>query len=334
MGTAEDRIYSKARDRIFELYNQLQNDLIDLFTAAHRERPIDVTTMQKTAELLQNFPAGQQQCIQLFIQRTADSVNINSADVFKVIVQLATDTYKLIRDIFPSPDNVMEKFVTYIITEKLQAMIKAKLETKNAEGQEGYLRDLYELHKKTKTLEQSVEVFKQIRMDKVIKMLFEPYLAKYVDAECHFLRMRCTGMVQQYYDALLAEWGMAKQGAIQALPEKKDFFGVSIMTQKTIPVVIGEFLKVRRIFVLVEPYLDSQSINQSIIRSKILQVTAVDDFQAKTSSHFCLAFSVPHSPHIKMKPIYFFFKNEHFKIQTLEKLWKKFFLNRKFWTGA
>ncbi|OQV17569.1 Exocyst complex component 5 [Hypsibius exemplaris] len=244
MGTAEDRIYSKARDRIFDLYNQLQRDLIELFTNAHKERPVDITTMQKTAELLQNFPAGQQQCVAVFIQRTADSVNIQSADVFRVIVQLATDTYKIIREIFPSPEGVMEKFVTYVITEKLQGLIKTKLEVKNTEGQEGYLRDLYELHKKTKTLEQSVEVFKQVRMDKILRMLFDPYLSRYVETECNFLRIRCTGMMQQYYDGLLAEWGLPKQQtAVQVLPEKRDFFGVSIMTAKTLPVVMGEFLK-------------------------------------------------------------------------------------------
>lgn len=56
MGTAEDKIYSKARDRIFDLYSQLQNEMVEMFANAHRERPMDVATMQQIASILQNFP--------------------------------------------------------------------------------------------------------------------------------------------------------------------------------------------------------------------------------------------------------------------------------------
>ncbi|GAU95143.1 hypothetical protein RvY_06818 [Ramazzottius varieornatus] len=256
MGTAEDKIYSKARDRIFELYSQLQNDLINLFINAHRERPIDLTTMKRAALVLQNFPAGQSQCVANFIQRSADTINIqtfsgpsysyqsSTIDIFQSIDHLCDVTWKLIEDIFPSPDAIMEKFLLYVIQEKLQVYVKQKLEGKGQqEGRESYLRDLYELSKKAKALESKLmEKYKQFRFDKAMRAVFEPYISSYVQTECNFLRGRCGGMVQQYYDAIFSEWNLVKPlGPIQVLSEKKDFFNV--MAAKTIPSTISDFLK-------------------------------------------------------------------------------------------
>ena len=255
MGTAEDKIYSKARDRIFELYSQLQNDLINLFINAHRERPIDITTMKQAALVLQNFPAGQSQCVANFIQRSADTINIqtfsgysyqsSTNDIFQSINHLCDVTWKLVEDIFPSPDSIMEKFVLYIVQEKLQLYVRQKLEGKGQqEGREEYLRNLYELNKKAKALEnQLMEKYKQFRCDKAMRAVFEPYVSSYVETECKFSKGRCAGMVQQYYDAIFSEWNLVKvAGPIQVLPEKKDFFNV--MAAKTIPSTISEFLKV------------------------------------------------------------------------------------------
>ncbi|XP_055355429.1 exocyst complex component 5-like [Paramacrobiotus metropolitanus] len=263
MGTAEDKIYNKARDRIFDWYAQFQNELVMLFTTAHRQRPMDIYTMQQTANILQNFQAGYQQCIASFVQRSAEALNNASiTDIFRNVVQICEDTSKIVHEIFPAPDTIMEKFISYIIEDKVRTVVKAKLDTKNlAEGQEGYLRDLYELHKKTKALEQSMARFRLFRMEKIMKTLFDAYLNTYMQTEVAFLKNRCTGMVQQYYDHLLTDWHLPKPGPIQILPDKKDFFnvGITIMSAKTIPAIICDHLKERP-----TDYLDTQTINESL----------------------------------------------------------------------
>lgn len=191
------------------------------------------------------FIGGYHQCLANFIQRSADSLyNVSINDILRVMLQLCDSTYKVIHEIFPAPETIMEKFITFVIAEKVQTLVKAKLDVKNPDGQEGYLRDLYELHKKTKTLEQSMSKYKFFRVEKIMDTLFESYLASYVQTETSFLRNRCTGMVQQYYDNVLTEWGLVKPGPIHVLPDKREFFNVSIIAAKTVPSTIGDYLKV------------------------------------------------------------------------------------------
>lgn len=193
------------------------------------------------------FLGGYQQCVVNFIQRSADSLHHTPLnDIFRVFVNLCDETYKVIHEIFPAPDTIMEKFITFVVSEKVQTLVKAKLDVKNPEGPEGYLRDLYELHKKTKTLEQSMTKFRLFRMEKIMKTLFESYLSAYIQSETQFLKSRCTGMVQQYYDAVMSEWGLVKPGPVQVMPDKKEFFNVSIISAKTIPSTISDYLKVPR----------------------------------------------------------------------------------------
>ena len=76
------------------------------------------------------------------------------ADVFKEVVPLCENSWKLIGQVFPNPHQVMGKFVLNVYHSKLKEHIASRLQQDKAQADsERYLDDLYTFYSKVSVVE-------------------------------------------------------------------------------------------------------------------------------------------------------------------------------------
>ncbi|KAK3600903.1 hypothetical protein CHS0354_013280 [Potamilus streckersoni] len=190
--------FAKARRKIADKYDQIENELIEEFKIAHSEN--DQKKMRRCASVLSNFK-GYGRCIDAFIEATQKHAFMKQ-DPFDAVLPLCQKTNDLAQAVFSSPETVMGKLVQNIYMGKLQAFVKSKLD--NQQDQEQYLKDLYELYTRTTQLSSDLSVYKlgndSSLLAKLTKVVFLKHLDNYSSVETAYLKERCSALLQRYYD--------------------------------------------------------------------------------------------------------------------------------------
>ncbi|XP_055341275.1 exocyst complex component 5-like isoform X2 [Paramacrobiotus metropolitanus] len=250
---AKENPYKRACVKISALYEDIENDLVALFLRAFKENPMDKNLMQQTASVLQNFSTGYMRVINEFIQWIINSSANSPDDPFNKIIHACDMTYKLVFEIFPSPETVMDKFITYLACAELEEVIHTSLAScgNTLEGRELYLTKVAEYYRRIMQLQGPLSKFCSVRMHNILKILLSTHLDTYGKAESRFFRSRCNLIVQQYYDVLAMDFGSIKLGPIQMRAEGKDVASTvpigSAAPAKAIPTIIGDYLQNKEI---------------------------------------------------------------------------------------
>ncbi|XP_041351555.1 exocyst complex component 5-like isoform X2 [Gigantopelta aegis] len=207
--------FDKARKRIAEKYDSVERELIEEFKIAHNAG--DRRKMKKIASVLQNFKAYGV-CIETFITESQKNV-FKKKNVFEDVVPLCTNTHELINGVFNHPEMVMGKFVQNIFQTKLQSYISSQLDNKPID--EEYLEKLKELYNQTKDLTSELSKFKLANdssfLSKLTKGIFQTHLSTYIDNEIKYLRQRCSGMQQRFYESKFHQKKQIQSGGIHDL---------------------------------------------------------------------------------------------------------------------
>ncbi|XP_052273620.1 exocyst complex component 5-like isoform X2 [Dreissena polymorpha] len=190
--------FSKARKKIADKYDQIENELIEEFRIAHHSG--DKRKMKRCASVLSNFK-GLGRCIDTFIEETQKGKFL-SADPFSEVLPLCTRSNELIQEVFTNPEAVMGKLVQNIYITKLQVCIQNKLNKKD--DPEQYLKDFHDIYTRTTKLSSELAQFK-IGTDsssaaKLTKTIFQNHLDNYISFEIKYLNERCGAILQRYYE--------------------------------------------------------------------------------------------------------------------------------------
>ncbi|KAJ8308969.1 hypothetical protein KUTeg_013843 [Tegillarca granosa] len=171
--------FDMARQKIWNKYNHIENELIEEFKIAHHEG--DKRKMKKVALVLSNFK-GYGTCIEAFIEESQKGAFFK-ADPFDDVVPLCTKTSDVINSVFSSPDTVMSRFVQNLYNGRIQDYITEK----------------------TLKLSEDLSVFKMgndsLFLSKLTKSVFLKHLEAYIGIETKYLKERCSSHLQRYYES-------------------------------------------------------------------------------------------------------------------------------------
>jgi len=145
---------------------------------------------------------GYSECVNAFIEQI-QLTSFRGKDPFKDIVPLCKTSWATISAVFPSPNNVMAKFVLNIYHVKLKTHIQTVLENKN--NTEQYLRNLFTLYSQTTKLSQDLSHYNlgsdQQFLSKLTKDIFARHLDSYIVTESLYLNERSQSLLNRYYDS-------------------------------------------------------------------------------------------------------------------------------------
>ena len=181
--------------------------------------------MAELALIVSHF-RGYNECIDAFIEQI-QLTSFRGKDPFKDIAPLCKVSWKTISQVFPSPNNVMAKFVLNIYHVKLKTHIHTVLADKN--NTELYLRNLFTLYSQTTKLSQDLSHYNlgsdQQFLSKLTKDIFARYLDSYIQVESLYLNNRSSSLLSRYYDSKGHQRkNISSTGAVQEL--KRDFHGL------------------------------------------------------------------------------------------------------------
>lgn len=195
---SSDKKFKKARRKIADKYDQIENELITEFRLAHHEG--DRKKMKRCATVLSNFK-GHGRCIDTFIEET-QKVAFVKQDPFDEVLPLCERTNVLIHEVFSNPEVVMGKLIQNMYSTKLQSFIQSKLDKQK--DPEQYLKDLSLLYTRTNKLCTDLSEFKTGNdnsfLTKLTKTNFQKYLDNYIGFETKYLHERCGSLLQRFYD--------------------------------------------------------------------------------------------------------------------------------------
>ncbi|KAM7282659.1 exocyst complex component 5 [Ixodes scapularis] len=191
--------FDKARQRIAHKYNEIEKALTAEFVRAHHEG--DKEVMREVAAVLSHF-RGYSTCVDTFIDQSQMGAFLKK-DLFADIVPLCERCEQIIEEVFTNPEQVMCKFVCNIYNGKLQEYIQSNLSDRN--DPEKYLKTLYELYSKTMQLSADLSKFKMgsdpAFLKKLTRQIFSKHLDPYLSIETHYLKDKCTSVLNRYYDS-------------------------------------------------------------------------------------------------------------------------------------
>ncbi|KAK7502742.1 hypothetical protein BaRGS_00005992 [Batillaria attramentaria] len=207
--------FDRARQKIAEKYDHVEQELIEEFRLAHQET--DKRKMKRIAAVLQNFK-GYGKCIETFI--VENQKNAYTKDkLFEEVVPLCERTWMLITEVFVNPDAVMGKFVQHIFQHKIQGHVSSLLEDRS--DPEQYLKNLFDLYTKTNKLAGELGHFKlgadSTFLTKLTRAIFSQHLDKYIQGELRYLQTRCGAILQHYYKSKDHEKRQIPSGGIHEL---------------------------------------------------------------------------------------------------------------------
>ena len=192
--------FKPAQKAIETKYNEVEANLIRAFERHHRSG--DTQKMSELALILSHF-RGYNECVNTFIEQI-QLTSFRGKDPFKDIVPLCKTSWSTISAVFPSPNNVMAKFVLNIYHVKLKTHIQNVLADKN--NTEQYLRNLFTLYSKTTKLSQDLSTYNlgsdQQFLTKLTKDIFARYLDSYINIESLYLNDRSRSLLTRYYHSL------------------------------------------------------------------------------------------------------------------------------------
>lgn len=106
----------------------------------------------------------------------------SGSQLFSDVIPLCEKNYKIMKEVFNNPEQVMAKFVLNIYHLKLQTYISSKLADKN--DPEKYLKNLYELYMNTLRLSEEMSKFDmgndETYLNKLTKTVFHKHLDTYI----------------------------------------------------------------------------------------------------------------------------------------------------------
>ncbi|XP_023341495.1 exocyst complex component 5 [Eurytemora carolleeae] len=193
-----EKEFSHARRSIDAKYNEIEKALIEEFIKHHRSD--DKVKMAELAVILSHF-RGYNECVNAFIEQI-QLTSLRGKDPFKDIVPLCRQSWDTISQVFPSPSNVMAKFVLNIYYVKLKEYITDKLQDKN--DTEKYLKNLYFLYSQTIKLNSDLSNYNlgsdHLFLSRLTKDIFSRYLETYINIESRYLNDRARTVLQKYYE--------------------------------------------------------------------------------------------------------------------------------------
>jgi len=191
--------FKPAQRAIEAKYNEIEANLIEEFVKHHRSG--DTQKMAELALILSHF-RGYNECVNAFIEQI-QLTSFRGKDPFKDIVPLCKTSWSTISSVFPSPNNVMAKFVLNIYHVKLKTHIQTVLSDKN--NTELYLRNLFTLYSQTTKLSQDLSHYNlgsdQQFLSKLTKDIFARYLDSYIQMESNYLNSRSQALLRRYYES-------------------------------------------------------------------------------------------------------------------------------------
>jgi len=191
--------FKPAQKAIETKYTEIEKSLIEEFVKHHRSG--DTQKMAELALILSHF-RGYSECVNAFIEQI-QLTSFRGKDPFKDIVPLCKTSWTTISAVFPSPNNVMAKFVLNIYHVKLKTHIQTVLENKN--NTEQYLRNLFTLYSQTTKLSQDLSHYNlgsdQQFLSKLTKDIFARHLDSYIVTESLYLNERSQSLLNRYYDS-------------------------------------------------------------------------------------------------------------------------------------
>lgn len=209
--------FDKARQKITQKYDQIEQQLIEEFVNAHRSE--NKLRMKEIANILSHFK-GYSQCIDAFIEQSQMGIFLG-ANIFNDIVPLCERSQITVKNVFNNPEQVMSKFVLNIFHGKLQEYIQNRLNIDNNQS-ERYLSELFELYSKTTKLSNQLSNLKTLGCDpsflnKMTRTIFSRYLDSYVNIETNSLKDKCLAILQRYYDSKNHHKKPIPSGSIQEI---------------------------------------------------------------------------------------------------------------------
>ncbi|KAL4237391.1 Exocyst complex component 5 [Mactra antiquata] len=191
--------FVKARRKIADKYDAIENELIEEFRIAHHAG--DKRKMKRCAAVLSNFK-GHGRCIDAFIEETQKG-SFTSSDPFSEVLPLCKKSNDLIQQVFTNPDVAMGKLVQNIYIHKLQTFIQSKLD--GQQDPEQYLKDFFDIYTRTTKLSSDLSEFKigndSSFLPKMTKVIFQKHLDNYINFETKYLHERCGAILQRYYES-------------------------------------------------------------------------------------------------------------------------------------
>lgn len=209
--------FDQAKESIIKRYNIIEKQLINEFENAQKND--DKIKMKRIAFLLFNFK-GYTQCMDVFIEQSHMGIFLCD-NIFNDIVQLSTKNYRIIKEVFPNPEQVMSKFILNVFQDKIRKYILSKLD----EDKDDYLMELYNLFSKTTKLINQLSVIKflgcdHIFLEKISRNMFSQHLESYFSLESKFLREKCESILHFYYESKNHQKRAIPSGAFELIQSK------------------------------------------------------------------------------------------------------------------
>ncbi|KAI6176323.1 Exocyst complex component 5 [Aphelenchoides bicaudatus] len=195
--------YHVVQQRIARKYEEIEELLAKEF-----ERTVD----RKRASLV----------VSIHLLKELKLADFRSGNVFEDIEYVCEKTKPLIDDIFPNPQQVMNKLILNVFYGKLQETVTAKLkEVENEPDQ--YLISLNDLYSKTLKLGKRLEIYQSnsdpMFIDTLINSIFAQHLQKYFNPqiEQRFIDEQCQIILNRFYDSKAHQKRQISTGGLQDL---------------------------------------------------------------------------------------------------------------------
>ncbi|KAL0270096.1 UNVERIFIED_CONTAM: hypothetical protein PYX00_007615 [Menopon gallinae] len=210
----EDR-FGDAKRKIVVKYDEIERNLIEEFEKAHKAN--EISRMKDIANSMVHFK-GYGQCIDAFIEYSQMGA-FTGSQLFSDVIPLCEKNYKIMKEVFNNPEQVMAKFVLNIYHLKLQTYISSKLADKS--DPEKYLKNLYELYMNTLKLSKEMSKFDmgndETYLNKLTKTVFHKHLDTYISVESKYLRDKCNFILHKYYESKNHQKKQIQTGGFQDL---------------------------------------------------------------------------------------------------------------------
>ncbi|KAK6639613.1 hypothetical protein RUM43_007886 [Polyplax serrata] len=208
----EDK-FGETKKKITAKYDEIERNLIEEFAKAHRFH--DIARMKEIANCMVHFK-GYGQCIDAFIEYSQMQA-FTGNNVFHDVLPLCEKNYKIIKEVFNNPEQVMAKFALNIYHLKLQTYISSKLADKT--DTEKYLQNLFELYTNTLKLSEEMTKFDMGNdasyLNKLTKGVFHKHLDFYMSMESKCLDEKCNLILRRYYESKNHQKKVIQSGGFQ-----------------------------------------------------------------------------------------------------------------------
>ncbi|RZF42188.1 hypothetical protein LSTR_LSTR004337 [Laodelphax striatellus] len=274
--------FEEPKKKIAAKYDEIERALIEEFVEAHKLQ--NVSRMKEIANILSNFK-NYSQCVNAFIEESQGA--FTGKDVFNEVIPLCEKNFLLIKEVFSSPEPVMEKYVLNMYQLKLQKYIVSQLADKP--DTEKYLKNLMDLYTRTVQLSKDLMRFNlgtdESFLSKMTQNIFQKYFDAYISVETKCLREKCSSALQKFYDSKSHQKKIIQTGGFQDLrrdlqavigtraniniAQIEDYGGETFISEEVAITLLQDTkLALNRCLVLSQP---SELANNAVLIMEVLQ---------------------------------------------------------------